>query len=443
MIRLVRGPLCITVAITLFIGCGKGGDSPALSKVSIPKFADVPTPAADGPRLGATRKMVPVRREPVKNSDLLGYLRGGSTVARAQKPISRENCEEGWYPVRPKGFVCLEEGATLDMQHPTLEIMAIAPELGEPLPYTYARNQRDTNLYKVSNPDAREVNTVRPLTSKSGAAIIGSFSASGPDFETEQLAMMTTGQFLRTKDLEQAKFSQFHGLELEGDIKLPAGFVVKRGVAAWDIDKLQRLKRKRELSYHDVLNLTGSTRKIHGNKVWETVDGEWVRHRDVSVVRKRSQLPEFVHASRRWIDVSVIMGTAVAYIGSEPVYATLVSVGKDRIGEGLENPAITKRGEFPVVAKAITAVGSDPKNFANRVELHDVPWALELASEQLLHGAYWHNRFGIEHGPGNLQFAPKDARWLWGFATPKVPEGWHAIRSELPETEQTIVNVHR
>lgn len=443
MIRLVRGPLYTLLVGAVAFACGKAGDSPTLSKVATQRYANVPTPEADGPRLGATRKMVPIRKLPERTSPLLGYLRGGSTVARSEKPIATEDCDQGWYAIRPKGFLCLEEGATLDMQHPTLGIMSIAPELGEALPYTYARNQNEAHIYKVSDDDTQRVDSVRRLTSRSGTAIIGSFSASGPDFEPEPLAMMTTGQFLRAKELEQATFSQFHGLELGDDIKLPAGFVVKRGVAAWDIDKLQRLKRKRELSYHDVLNLTGSTRKIHGNKVWETVAGEWVRHRDVSVVRKRSQLPDFVHEERRWIDVSVIMGTAVAYIGTEPVYATLVSVGKDRLGEGLADPKITKRGEFPVLAKAITAVGADPNAFANRVELHDVPWALELASEQLLHGAYWHNRFGIEHGPGNLQFAPKDARWLWNFATPQLPEGWHAVTSDLSETDQTIVNIHR
>ena len=47
-------------------------------------------------------------------------LHAGDRVARANEPYSRDGCADGWYPVRPAGFVCASGGATVDLSHPTL-----------------------------------------------------------------------------------------------------------------------------------------------------------------------------------------------------------------------------------------------------------------------------------------------------------------------------------
>jgi hypothetical protein len=95
---------------------------------------------------------------------------------------------------------------------------------------------------------------------------------------------------------------------------------------------------------------------------------------------------------------------------------------------------VTKRGEFAITAKYVTGIQSDVNSFANRVEIHDAPWVIEMASGQSIHGAFWHNRFGIEHGDGNLQLAPADARWLFHWITPEVPAGWHGVVVQAGDT---------
>ena len=67
-----------------------------------------------------------------------------------------------------------------------------------------------------------------------------------------------------------------------------------------------------------------------------------------------------------------------------------------------------------------------PERPGERFSLFDVPWAIELSSGQLLHGAYWHDRFGIEHGSGDTMLAPADAQRLFGWVTPDLPKGWHS-----------------
>lgn len=408
------------------IACSKSPDDVALSQVSV--VPDVPVPAEDGPRLGATAHATPVRLSPHRAAPPIGYLHAGALVARAEQPYSHEGCDEGWYPIRPRGFICLDEGATLDLAHPTLATMAIQPDLNSALPYTYARTTRDSQLWVPANAQQRTLASERPITSRSGAAVVGSWEATDPDGQPRRLAMLTNGRFLDVNDVEEATFSDFVGLTLSESEKLPVGYIVKRGIAAWDINGV-RFERKRELEYHELVRLTGRTRDIKETRYWETSDGLWVRHQDMTTIAARTEKPAFVKPGMRWVDVSVIAGTLVAYEGDVPVYATLVSAGRDRTSDELPDAKITKRGEFAITAKYITALQADVHSFANRVEIHDAPWVIEMASGQSIHGAFWHDRFGIEHGDGNLQLSPADARWLFHWVTPEVPSGWHGVNA--------------
>jgi lipoprotein-anchoring transpeptidase ErfK/SrfK len=417
-------------------------------------------PPEGGPELGATAHATPIRQAPHRAAPIIGYLHAGARVVRAEHPYTREACEAGWYPIRPRGFVCLDEGATLDLDHPTLTTMAIQPDLNAALPYTYARTTRDGHLWSPANAQQRTIVTERAITSRSGAAIVGSWEATDPEGQTRRLAMLTNGRFLDVNDLEEATASTFVGVTLSESEKLPVGFIVKRGIAAWDIEG-PTFERKRDLQYHELLRLTGRSRDVKGARYWEASDGLWVRHQDMTTIVERAEKPSFAQSGRRWVDVSVISGTLVAYEGNSPVYATLVSVGRDRVSDELPDAKVTKRGEFTVTAKYITGIQSDVHGFANRVEIHDAPWVIEMASGQSIHGAFWHNRFGIEHGDGNLQLSPADARWLFQWVTPELPQGWHGLLVHSKDTstpakedfvpilpsvdkpEPTIINIHK
>lgn len=424
------------------LGCGKSGDAPALSRGESLEVPSVPVPPPDGPRLGAIAHTTPVREAPSRQARLVGYLHAGATVARAVEPYSNEDCDPGWYPVRPRGFVCLEEGATLDLRHPTMSAMAIQPDLDSPMPYTYARTKRDVTLYEVDSEKPRGVKPTGEMTSRSGVAVVGSWEAEDDTGQPRRLAMLTDGRFIDAAELERSKFSEFQGVELGGSYSLPVAFIVKKGISAWDVSG-PTLERKRRLEYHQLVPLEGRFRTSHGEKFWQTTEGDWVRHRDITAARLRENFPAFVEDGRRWIDVSIVAGTAVAYEGTTPVYATLVSVGADRLDDELPDAQVTRRGEFAVVSKHITALNAKPKGFANRVEMHDVPWVLELSSGQLVHGSFWHDRFGIEHGPGNLQFSPADARHLFSWAGPSIPSGWHAAFTSSEDDGATIVNIRK
>jgi hypothetical protein len=319
--------------------------------------------------------------------------------------------------------------------------MAVQPKLDASLPYTYARAVRDTTLYEVDAQKSDGVRALGRLRAKSGLAVVGSWSANDSEGKPIRLAMMTDGHFVPAVDLEAATPSRFEGVVLDDKATLPIAFVVKRGVRAWSVDG-DTAEKKKPLEYHQKVDLTGRYRTLGGVEFWSTRDGASVRLTDVTLVRERHDFPAFATGEQKWIDVSVVTGSLVAYEGKKAVFATLVSVGRDRLGAP-ESTAITQRGEFQIVGKHVTMAGRDPASFAEGAAIYDAPWTVELSSGQLLTGAYWHDRFGIEHGPGNIEVSPADALWLFKFLGPDVPAGWHAVTEKPAPGGAAIVNVRK
>jgi hypothetical protein len=444
MVRSPRYMGIVALATLWATGCKDPAGKPpeALSKPDEEVFlpSAIPVPPADGPLLGAVADAVPVLDRPSKTGRRVGALHAGAQVTRSAEPLTTAGCPGGWYPIRPRGVVCIGESATLDLEHPTLVAMSIQPKLDDALPYTYARVAKPTKIFRVDDTRERAVTPGAALSKSSGMAIVGSWEARDDQGEARRLALMTSGTFVPATDLERAEASSFTGVELGSEVSLPVAFIVKRGVHAFALDG-QKADKRALLDYHRRVDLTGKYRTIDDDQFWEATDGTWVRHKDVTTVRRRHTFPDFATSQQKWIDVSIITGTLVAYEGHRPVFATLVSVGRDRLGDPKTTQS-TAQGEFRVKQKRITSIGGDPSKLADGPMLHDAPWVLELASGQWLHGAYWHDRFGIEHGPGNIQLSPADAQRIWQWSDPPMPEGWHevAVKDDEPST---IINVRK
>jgi len=424
-------------------GCNGAKDGPSLSKAAGTAIPDVPEPPANGPKLGSIAKLTPVRLRPAKAAKQLGYLHAGAQVARAEKPYTKDGCPGGWYPIRPRGFVCVGSTATIDMNHPTLAAMALRPKLDQALPYAYATTRKNTPLYERDPKKKEAVKKIGELPEGSGLAIVGSWSGIDPKGRQDRLGMTTDGHFVRAADLRAAEPSSFHGVDLgaTGAAKgLPIGFIVKRGVRAWKVEKGDADKLGR-LDYHDMLPLTGRFRTIGPVKYWAMSDGRYVRHRDVTVIRRRNIWPDFATGKQKWIDVSIITGTLVLYEGHKAVFATLVSVGRDRLGDPKTSDS-TAQGDFDVLGKHITAVGLDPTSLGEHGRIFDAPWAIELSSGQMMLGAFWQDRFGIEHGPGAIEMSPSDAHKVWQWVDPQVPEGWHGVTQPDPG-KHVVVHIRK
>lgn len=391
---------------------------------------------AESPRLGAIVDRAPIYAAAHQKAPIIGYLHAGDVLARSPKSHENDQCTEGWYAIAPRGYVCTEKSTTIDLEHPTLRAMALRANLDGPLPYTYARTTAVTALFKKNESQNHDegVELSGRLPKSTIMAIVGSWTAPDESREPQRLGLRMDGSFVRADDLEAADASKFEGAKLDESLELPLAYVVRNGVRAWGMDGAAAVKRD-ELSYHERLELTGRFRTVQGQRFWAVKDGRWVRHEDVTVLRRRHEFPDFATGEQKWLDVSIVTGSAIAYEGQKPVYATLVSVGRDRLGDP-KTTASTQTGTFRVVRKQITQRAID----SPEAPLFDAPWALELESGDWLHASPSHDRFGIEHTDGNIEVSPRDGRALFLWSTPSLPASWHGLVVE-PSAETTIVHI--
>jgi hypothetical protein len=495
-----------TPLIATLIACGCGASEESSSEEAPPiDPASVPVPPADGPKLLATRHEVVVRERPAPGAKPLGTLRLGATVARSEAALTSQGCPAGWYAVRPRGFVCAGEEATVDLAHPAARLKP--PTLAHPLPYRYARvaeggtitygalptaaeqaaaepkrkNSKamaDRRLGAGANdvplddgfrptgpavvmPDADDVgpdgyrtrstffaldgfsglevgaslvgtSETRVLKRSSGVALAGIFDHDGRTF-----GVTLPGRIVPIDHLVVALGTTWHGIDAT-KATLPVGFALRQGVNAYDVDKTAT-RLDEEFGTHEAIALSGRFRTINGEKYFHAESGVWVRHRDLILIPKRHDFPDFASGDQKWIDISLANQTLVAWEGRKPVLATLISSGQDRLGDPEKGPA-TAQGVFRLRKKAIAAdLDAQETHQAHSVE--SAPWVMEFSEGFSLVGCYWHNRFGESVGHHDVAVSPIDAHQLFAWTSPEVPEGWHAV--EIGEDEGTIVYVHK
>lgn len=476
------------VPMPLVTGAGSpSGWSPPLAATveeeAVPEVPDAPdtdapseTKAPDGPRLVATLKETWIYAAPDFRSRKLGYLRAGAVVARSEKPVARGGCAGGFYRVEPKGFVCVGVSASLDVHHPVAAAAKRRPDRAKGLPYTYGMSKFPTppfylkvptkaeqhsvesdldkhlaqasTSFPIADPsselepvpesllDGKVVPSVTPnhhgpgalyagrAVPKSGYALVSEFEADGRRFG------LTTDLLVVPLDrLRRLEPSSFHGTPLDG--ALPMVFVKSKSERFYRRDDATgQMTADEPIAFREAVPLTGLSTRVGRTVFWETRTGRWVRQLEDGRFLKvdaPKEWPSWATENRRWIEVSILNQTLVAYDGKKPVYATLVSTGADGLGDP-EKTHSTVRGAFLVHTKHVTAT-MDNDEADDRFDLRDIPYVQYFHKGYAIHAAYWHDGFGTPRSHGCINVHPTDAAWLFGFTDPPVPDGWHGALS--------------
>ncbi len=126
-----------------------------------------------------------------------------------------------------------------------------------------------------------------------------------------------------------------------------------------------------------------------------------------------------VPAEEKRILVSLPEQRMAAFEGDRGVYHARISSGT---GSGESHYASTPTGDFTTFFKrpAGHMVGGSGSGY----DLPGVPWACYINNNGVsFHGTYWHNDFGVPHSHGCINLNNEDAKWLYRWTTPQVPEG--------------------
>jgi hypothetical protein len=193
------------------------------------------------------------------------------------------------------------------------------------------------------------------------------------------------------------------------------------------------------VSRFTAVRLTGDSVVIGGLRYDETDDNWWMRANEGTHTDPAAP-PSDLAAGEKWIDVNLTTETLVAFEGTNPVYATLVSTGK-RNYEDKEKDHPTPPGTFRIREKHIAATMDGDVASDSPYSIEDVPWIMYFNGSYALHGAFWHGNWGHTQSHGCVNLSPLDAKAMFGWTEPHLPEGWHGVMSTT-EKPGTRVVVH-
>jgi hypothetical protein len=270
-----------------------------------------------------------------------------------------------------------------------------------------------------------------------GFALIGTFVA-GPEAQGRRFAVTTDARLLPADKLKADSGSPFHGADIT-KIGLPLAFVREQGARYYELAS-GRLRKAELLPQRELVPLTGAVRGSGSERMVEARNGLWLKSSELRTVPKSSTLPPYARKGTKWIDVSILNQTLVLWEGDRAVYATLVSTGKDGLGDPSKTHS-TPVGTFRIFQKHVTTT-MDSAVADHEFELRDVPWVQYFKGGYALHAAYWHDDFGRSRSHGCINLSPIDARYVFFWTTPGVPEHWHGGYAGEPLGGGTIVNVH-
>lgn len=296
------------------------------------------------------------------------------------------------------------------------------------IPFYLANGGTVPNLSGMAKGSAAKIDQV---DRRQGAAFLESFLFEGRRYNVTTDLRVVPGDRYRP-----IRGSDYNGVLIGSEVEMPFALIRRKGAKKWIAQgSKEAMLEGDDLAYRSAVNLTGKQKFSKGVLHFETKEGFWVDDRHASRVDPAKRMPKWGKNGEKWLDINITKQVLVAYEGEKPVFATLVSTGEDGL---LEGARATKKGIFRIHTKYVTTT-MDSEAVGEEFELRDVPYVQYFEEGFALHGAYWHDVFGMPKSHGCINLAPEDARRLFHWTEPHVPPAWHGAARPLTGT---VVFVH-
>ncbi len=339
-------------------------------------------------------------------------------------------CTGRWFLVGPSSWVC---GDAVDMRAEDA-VRPDAPLAEDGLPFRYFFVGREGASAFLNLETAEDGISDQDLDPGFGVAVDSERKAFGGTWGHTR-----KGEWIALRELVPARPSLFHGGEVEGAVDLAWVVPDRATVFAAASGTAKKSGTRARFDRVAVREERASQARGTGVMVRISDDGvepaEWMLARDLarpSIATPPTELDAAAMArGERWIDVELATQTLVAYEGTRPVFATMVSTGLGPQGSDTATP----RGVHRIWVKLLTSTmdNLEHEEAEQHYSIEDVPYVQFFDKAVALHGAFWHRSFGHVHSHGCVNLAPRDAAWLFAFTGPHVPAGWVAALPTLSE----------
>jgi hypothetical protein len=392
--------------------------------VVVPSAVKVVQIAPQGDEWDAT-----VLARPSFVAPLVGHVARGSRIGvlgEVPTPNSRTCSTRLYYALEPFGYICSSETRLTDEPKTVEPVLKVVEPT--PLPYRYAMVLVEEGTMVpmwASLDDLRaHAEPERQLARGDTIALADNMVQS----EGTGYYVTVDGKLVPTAGLKIVEnYSQWQGIGLT-DVKLPFGWVTPQKAGIFDAPKGKKIEDVARRTRIEILEET-----TVGSSRWLRVgEGRWMRSGDLNEVRQATR-PEGTGVHAQWFDVDLGEQTVVAYANDKPVYATLTASGRE--------PNHTPLGNYPIWGKA-TAITMKSQEYDDiPYYVNKVPWVMFFQAHNALHGAYWHDRFGITKSHGCVNLSPKDAHAIFDWLEPALPAGWTSVRY-YNLNQAPVVHVH-
>jgi lipoprotein-anchoring transpeptidase ErfK/SrfK len=428
---------------------------------------------------------------------------GAVLQAKSAEPVGYDKCRKGWFELETGGFVCSTVDLLVFSGKRLPERQSLQPDLSTPLPYPYGYSRaRNTPMYRrlptdpeaaqyegyripgvlpppsppAPEPDPAETAQLTAALPAAPADVLSGDPGEGEgtvvDAGVPTLASLQGEQgsvlmrrmergfyvsldrqmdkgarkywrtqsngFIPDRGLSLVEPRMFHGVVLgEQNATLPIAFVMSNKASAYTLNERGGLRRAPAPAYHDMFAVA-SEADVRGAHYLVAADGRHYRDKEVTRLAAREK-PAEVGDTEKWIDVDLGAQSLIAYVGTQPVFATLISSGrvKDEL-DPLKNFE-TPTGAFRISSKHLTATMDGDHAIDGPYSIEDVPYVMYFQLAYALHSAFWHNSFGHPHSHGCINLAPLDAKWLFEFVDPPLPKPWHGV---FPTTDHPATRLY-
>jgi hypothetical protein len=358
--------------------------------------------------------------------------RRGAARIGARLPVfgwqAASGCPGRWLLVGAFAWLCDDKVRLSDWPP---EQTVTAQRSSEGLPYRYHFVGPDGSFGYASLPTAEEVVPSRQF--EPGFAVAVARVENKPT-TGEPFALTSHGLWLPVRDLVPANPSAFEGALVEaGEAALSKIAWTFSDTAVFEDARSTRLvETLPSLSRVQVREVVATKR---GQRV-EIAPSRFVDASDLRRPRVRAA-PVDLRPEERWIAVDLATQTLVAYQGTRPWFATLVSTGRGAD----ESAEATPRGEFRIWVKLVSTDMTNLENLEARryYAIEDVPWVMFFKDGYGLHGAFWHHSFGNQRSHGCVNLSPRDAERLFHWASPRVPTGFRAVHPTAHDPGTPVV----
>jgi hypothetical protein len=361
---------------------------------------------------------------------LAGNVQRGAHIAvrgELKVPNQRSCPTRLFYALVPLGWICSSEARPSNALATTEPVLSVVE--GSSLPYRYAMVLVEEGSFLPMWGSLQALHDHAEPERQLGRGDTIALAPNIEQFEGESYYVTVDDKVVPTHNTHIVdSASDWQGVVLTPETHLPFGWVTTPKTQIYSAPDGPKIEEALRRTRFDIFE-----EQTVGKNRWLRIgDERWVKGKQINVVRKIER-PAGTGTHPQWFDVDLGEQVVVAYRNDQPVYATLTSSGRE--------PNHTPRGNYPIWGK-VTAITMKSQEYDDvQYYVNRVPWVMFFQAHNALHGAYWHDRFGITKSHGCANLSPKDAHYLFDWLEPALPAGWTAIRN-WDLTQTPVAHVH-